>query len=153
MTLTKRNPQADSRVHRPIAATIAIVIGAGSVLPVRPANPPDVERWGFPSGKIEIGETTQDAVVRERLEETGVCTEARQTFTAVHSFDHDGADRLRQHFVLIAVLCRWVSGEPVTGDDALKARWFHLEELYDESLALSLDVAVVARQAARLGEG
>lgn len=153
MTLTMPNPQTVSFVHRPIAATIAIVIRAGSVLLVRRANPPDVGRWGFPGGKIDIGEPIQDAATRELLEETGIRAEARQTFTAVDAFDRDGAGRLRQHFVLIAVLCRWISGEPVAGDDALEARWFRLEELDDESIALSLDVAAVARQAARFGEG
>jgi len=52
--------------------------------------------------------------------------------------------------VLIAVLCQWHSGEPVAGDDALEARWFNLEELDDASLALSLDVADVAQQAASI---
>ncbi|MCM5558967.1 NUDIX hydrolase [Pleomorphomonas sp. JP5] len=132
----------------PIAATIAAVFHEDRILLVRRANPPDAGRWGFPGGKIEAGEPIETAAVRELLEETGIRGQARQVFTAVDALDFDESGELRRHFVLIAVLCDWISGEPVAGDDALDARWFRLEELDDAGLALSLDVAKVARLAA-----
>lgn len=135
---------------RPIAASIATVFHEGRILLVRRANPPDAGRWGFPGGKIDRGETIEHAAIRELLEETGVRAEARRVFTAVDAFDQDESGRLRLHFILIAVLCEWKSGKTVAGDDALEARWFRLEELDDADLALSLDVAEVARQAATL---
>ncbi|MFV0453818.1 MAG: NUDIX hydrolase [Pseudomonas sp.] len=135
---------------RPIAATIATVFHEGRILLVRRANPPDAGLWGFPGGKIDCGETIEHAAVRELLEETGVHGEAHRVFTALDAFDHDDSGRLRQHFILIAVLCKWKSGKAVAGDDALEARWFRLDELDDASLALSLDVTQVARQAAAL---
>ena len=57
-----------------------------------------------------------------------------------------------EHFVLIAVLCDWIAGDPVAGDDALEAQWFRLDELDDTGLALSLDVANVARLAADIAK-
>ena len=135
---------------RPVVATIAAVFHEERILLVRRANPPDVGRWGFPGGKIEMGETIEHAAVRELFEETGIRGEAHGVFTAVDVFDRDGGGGLRRHFVLVAVLCEWISGEPVAGDDALEARWFRLAELDDAGLALSLDVAEVARQAATL---
>lgn len=135
---------------RPIAASIAAVFYEERILLVRRANPPDAGRWGFPGGKIDGGESIEHAAVRELLEETGLHAEALRVFTAVDAFDRDDSDQLRQHFILIAVLCKWKSGEAVAGDDALEARWFRLDELDDASLALSLDVAEVARQAAAL---
>lgn len=135
---------------RPVVATIAAIIRDDSVLLVRRANPPDAGRWGFPGGKIEFGESIQDAAVRELTEETGVEGRARGVFTAVDALDYERAGALRQHFVLVAVLCEWVSGEPVAGDDALEARWFPLTEVDDTTLALSFDVAAVAGQAAAL---
>ncbi|SDU43378.1 NUDIX hydrolase [Stappia sp. ES.058] len=137
-------------LSRPIVATIAAVIRHDQVLLVRRANPPDAGRWGFPGGKIEAGETIPDAALRELLEETGVSAEALRVFTAVDAFDGDEDGRLRRHFILIAVLCRWTGGEPVAGDDALDAKWIPLGDLERSDLALSLDVADVARQAADL---
>ncbi|MXP26942.1 NUDIX domain-containing protein [Altererythrobacter indicus] len=133
--------------QRPIAATIAVVFREGQVLLVRRANPPDAGRWGFPGGKIETGETIEQAAIRELYEETAIRGEALQTFTAVDAFDYDDDGGLRRHFILIAVLCRWCSGEPVAGDDALEARWFDLAELKDANVALSLNVSEVAWQA------
>ncbi|MCI2393933.1 NUDIX hydrolase [Aliiroseovarius sediminis] len=134
----------------PIPATIAVVIRSKQVLLVRRANRPDAGRWGFPGGKIERGETIPQAALRELAEETGIFAEALRVFTAVDAFDHDASGGLRQHFALIAVLCQWKRGEPVAGDDALDARWVDLDGLADADLALSLDVAEVAAQAATL---
>ncbi|MFT3874995.1 MAG: NUDIX hydrolase [Propioniciclava sp.] len=147
-------PAPDASVHdplrRPVVATIAVVIRDDHLLLVRRANPPDVGRWGFPGGKIERGETIEQAAVRELAEETGVHGRACEVFTAVDAFDHDETGRLRHHFVLIAVRCAWESGEPHAADDALEARWFPLDAVDEATLALSLDVAEVARQGARL---
>ena len=66
------------------------------------------------------------------------------------AFDIDEAGTLRRHFVLVAVLCEEASGVPLAGDDALEAAWFPLARLEEAGLALSLDVAKVARMAADL---
>ena len=58
--------------------------------------------------------------------------------------------QLRQDFVLVAVLCIWVSGDPLAGDDGLEARFFDIEDLINADLALSLDVKEIALQAAEL---
>jgi mutator protein MutT len=136
--------------QRPIPATIAAVIRDGQVLLVRRANPPDQGRWAFPGGKIELGERIEDAAARELFEETGVTAEPLTVFDAVDVFDHDADGLLRRHYILVAVLCRWISGEPVAGDDASQARWAPLAELDAQALALSFGVADVARKAAAL---
>lgn len=135
---------------RPVVATIAIVFKHGNVLLVRRANPPDAGKWGFPGGKVDLGEGLQDAAIRELREETGVCATAQRVFTAVDAFDRDENGMVRHHYVLVAVLCSWVSGQPIAGDDALEARWFPLDALDSEDLALSLDVGKVARQGAEI---
>jgi len=137
-------------IRRPVPATIAAVIKDGTVLLVRRANPPDAGLWGFPGGKIDFGETIEQAAVRELFEETGVRAEAGPVFTAVDALDRDDQGAVRQHYVLIAVLCRWVSGSPVAGDDALDAAWHGLDGLEQANLALSFGVVQVAQQAKAL---
>ncbi|WP_272929517.1 NUDIX hydrolase [Rhodovulum sulfidophilum] len=136
--------------ERPTPAAIAVVIRAKQVLLVRRANPPDAGLWGFPGGKIDRGETLTEAALRELAEETGISADPLRVFTAVDAFDREASGALRRHFILIAILCRWTGGTPVAGDDALEARWVDLDTLADTGLALSLDVAEVAAQAAML---
>jgi 8-oxo-dGTP diphosphatase len=131
----------------PIPAVIAVVIRNGRTLLVRRANPPDAGLWGFPGGKIEFGETVKDAAIRELLEETAVHAEAQDVLTTLDVLVRDAGGNVRQHYILIAVQCRWISGEPAAGDDALEARWFPIAELDPNTLAMSVDVDVIARRA------
>ena len=128
----------------PIPAAIAVVVHNQQVLLVKRANPPDAGYWGFPGGKINRGESLQAAAVRELFEETGVRGHAEQIITALDAFSHAPATPATQHFILIAVLCRWVAGSPAAGDDALEAQWFTWPQLHAPGLLLSQDVARVA---------
>lgn len=133
---------------RAVPAVIGVVLRDRDVLLVRRANPPDAGRWGFPGGKIEPGEPIVEAVVRELAEETTVEVDALDVFTALDAFDRDDDGTLRQHFVMVAVLCRWLRGTPAAGDDALDARWFDVDELqHRHDLPMSARVTDIARQA------
>ncbi len=133
--------------QRPEAAVLAVVIRAGQVLLVQRANPPDAGLWGFPGGKVEFGETLVQAAERELLEETGVRATAQEVIGAVEAWDRTADGRLQRHFVLIAVRCEWLAGEPLAADDALDARWVALDGM-ENALPLSRDVAQMARRAA-----
>ncbi|QTO17539.1 NUDIX hydrolase [Burkholderia seminalis] len=132
---------------RPVPAVIGIVLRERDVLLVRRANPPDAGCWGFPGGKIEPGEPIADAVIREIAEETTVAVDALDAFTALDAFDYDAGGAVRQHFIMVAVLCRWLRGTPAAGDDALDARWFALDELDRDDVPMSAGVRDVARRA------
>lgn len=129
----------------PVAAVLAVVVREGKVLLVRRTNPPDQGLWGFPGGKIEHGETIETAAVRELFEETAILAEPRSVLTAVDFIEHreDGAG---QHFIMIAVLCRWMSGVAQAGDDASEAAWFDIADL-TAMRDISRDVERVARMA------
>ena len=131
----------------PIPAVIAVVIHEDRALLVRRANPPDAGLWGFPGGKIEFGETVRAAATRELLEETGVHAEAQDIITTLDILVPDPSGAVHQHYILIAVRCRWISGEPVAGDDALEAGWFPMIDLQHHRLAMSSDVDAIARRA------
>ncbi|MBY8607340.1 NUDIX hydrolase [Burkholderia arboris] len=132
---------------RPVPAVIGIVLREHDVLLVRRANPPDAGCWGFPGGKIEPGEPIADAIVREIAEETTIDVEALDAFTALDAFDYDAGGALRQHFIMVAVLCRWLRGTPAAGDDALDARWFGIDELDRDDVPMSAGVRDVAQRA------
>ena len=137
-------------MRTPIVATLAVLIRDDQVLLVRRANRPDAGLWGFPGGKVNFGESIEAAAVRELFEETQVVGEPLRVITALDAFDREGDGALHQHFVLVAVLCRWLSGEPRAGDDALEARWLALAAMEAADPSMSSGVAEVARLASAL---
>ena len=132
---------------RPVPAVIAVVLRGDEVLLVRRANPPDAGLWGFPGGKIEYGETVADAALRELQEETAIAAQAGEVLATLDILDRDRGGRLRHHYILIAVRCIFVSGEPLAGDDALEVRWFPVSQLDPARLPMSADVDTIARLA------
>lgn len=139
--------QAFFHAPSPIPAVIAVVVENSRALLVRRANPPDAGLWGYPGGKIEYGETVSEAAIRELREETGVEARALDVITTLDILVRAEDGAVTQHYILIAVLCRWLSGEPVAADDALEAGWFALDDLRPETLPMSEDVDVIARRA------
>ena len=89
------------------------------------------------------------AAVRELFEETAVRADARCVFNALDAFDYDEEGALRRQFVMVAVLCTWVSGTPIAGDDATEAAWFPIATL-SQLENVSEDVDTLAYQALRL---
>ncbi len=130
---------ADDR-STPVAAAIAVVVRGERLLLVRRSHKPDAGRWGFPGGKIEAGETIVAAALRELAEETGVAADPVAVLTAVDVIRREG-DR-RHHYVLIAVLCRWRSGEGAAASDAEEIGWFDLAAI--PALEKSPDVERIA---------
>src|SRR5256885_12592296 len=63
---------------RPVPAVGAIVFRGSQVLLVRRRDPPSQGRWSIPGGAVEVGETVEQAVVRETREETTVEVRPRE---------------------------------------------------------------------------
>ena len=101
---------------------------------MRRANPPDQGAGLFRAARSRWANASRTRA-RELFEKTGVTAEPLTVFDAVDVFDHDADGLLRRHYILVAVLCRWISGEPVAGDDASQARWVPLAELDAQALA------------------
>lgn len=126
--------------HFPRLAALAVTLDGSRVLLVQRRNPPDAGLWGFPGGHVEPGETALDAAVRELAEETGVVATPRAYLDNIDLIERGADGALRFHFLLAAVLCDYVSGDPVAADDALDAGWFPLADVISGQLPLSAHV-------------
>jgi len=109
----------------PVPAVGVVCLRGDSVLLIRRGTPPRLGEWSLPGGRIEPGERAVDAALRELREETGVEAEITGLIDVVDGLFPEAG----RHYVLIDYAARWVSGEPVAGDDALEARFVALDEI------------------------
>ncbi|MBF6569491.1 MAG: NUDIX hydrolase [Candidatus Binataceae bacterium] len=94
----------------PLAADIIAEIGDQIVLIERKNFPLG---WAIPGGFVEIGETVEDAAVRELLEETGLTVELRALLGVYSRPDRDPRGQ-----TVTTVYIGRASGTPRADDDA-----------------------------------
>lgn len=101
-----------------------VVIENGRALLVRRGSEPLRGQWSIPGGTLELGESLQQGVARELLEETGLEVRVLETIEVFDRiFPQDGPlppgemPKPRFHFVIVDYLCERVSGEARAGSD------------------------------------
>jgi 8-oxo-dGTP diphosphatase len=92
---------------------------AERLLLIQRRNEPGAGLWSLPGGRIEAGETDQQAVVREVAEETGLVVTCGRLVGAVERPARPGSVfEIRDYAALVT------GGTLAAGDDAADARWF-----------------------------
>jgi 8-oxo-dGTP diphosphatase len=97
---------------------------AGRLLVIQRANPPAAGRWSIPGGRVEAGESDQQAALREMAEETGLVVDVGELVGTVEREGPGGSV-----YVIYDYSCVVVSGELTPGDDAADTRWVTEVEL------------------------
>jgi 8-oxo-dGTP diphosphatase len=117
---------ASSREYpeRPVVGVGGVIIENGRALLIRRGSEPLRGEWSIPGGTLELGESLQQGVARELLEETGLevrVLELIEVFDRIFPGHATGAvktiGRPRFHFVIVDYLCERIRGEPRAGSD------------------------------------
>ncbi len=103
----------------------AVILSDDSIVLVKRKNPPFQGGWALPGGFVEYGETVEDAVKREVLEETSLDVRIEKL---VGVYSDPGRDP-RGHTVSVCFLCRIIGGNMKEGSDAQEVKLFPLLEL------------------------
>jgi len=129
-----------------------VVVRDGSILLIATAGG---ARWQLPKGRIERGETSEAAAVREVREETGVTGRVVAPLPGIDYWFAEGSrKRIRKHvdYYLLA----YVGGSESDFDpkEVSEARWFDWDEAVERlTHANERRVAESARQLADAEEG
>jgi 8-oxo-dGTP diphosphatase len=94
----------------------------GRIVLVRRKYPPP--GWALPGGFVEVGETLEEAVKREALEETGLRIELIEQL-----FSYSDPRRDPRRHTIGTVYAARAEGEPLGADDAAEAKAFPLDAL------------------------
>lgn len=108
------------------AACLVVVDAARRILLVKRSVAPKIGHWCLPGGFIELGETPEQAALRELKEETGLSGQI-DTLLGVTVNPSD----LYHTVLMVGYFVNHYSGNPRPGDDASDVAYFPLNHLPD----------------------
>jgi 8-oxo-dGTP diphosphatase len=101
-----------------LCVDLIIDMGAGLVCVIERKNDP--QGWALPGGFVDVGETVEEAAIREAKEETGLEVELVRQF---HVYSNPNRD-LRGHTVSVVFLARGY-GDAKAASDAKAIQMLH----------------------------
>jgi 8-oxo-dGTP diphosphatase len=139
---------ADSRIYptRPYLAVSAAIFHAGRVLIVRRGTPPMQGIFTLPGGVVELGETVEQAIIREVREETGLTIEPIALAGYRQVIARDAAGGIERHFVILPFAARYLAGEIALNAELAEAAWLWPAEISGLNTTEGLaDIVAAAR--------
>ena len=120
----------------PSASNVAIIKNAkGEILVERRKQEPAKGTLDLPGGLTQIGETSEEGLAREVMEETGLkVTDAKYLFSLPNIYRYSGIDI---HTLDMFYLCEVEDDSVVAaGDDAADCMWLNPDDIHTEQFGL-----------------
>ena len=121
---------------RPVVGIGGVVIENGQALLIKRGSEPLLGQWSIPGGTLELGESLQQGVARELLEETGLEV---QVLDMIEAFDRifldpaagkvEDRSRPKYHYVIVDYLCERLAGKAQAGSDVTDIAYATEQEL------------------------
>ena len=133
--------------NAPICAVGGIIFEDDQVLLIRRGHPPAQGKWSIPGGVVQLGETLEEALCREMVEETSLEVKVLKPARILDRIERDPEGRVYMHFVIVDFFCEILSGKASPGSDAAAAAFFRVMDL--EALEMTTGTADVIREGYR----
>jgi 8-oxo-dGTP diphosphatase len=118
-----------------VGAAGGVVVRNGEVLLV---HRPEYDDWTLPKGKVEEGETWEEAAVREVEEEAGLRCQLGPELGRTRYVDNRGRDKEVHYFLMTS------DDEPVAQNEVDDVRWVPLDQVAG-LLTYERDVELLSR--------
>ena len=118
----------------PVVGVGGVVIRDGRALLIKRGSAPLKNQWSIPGGTLELGESIQEGVRRELLEETGIEVRVGELIEVFDRIFRDADGKIQYHFVIVDYLCEAISGEARAASDVTDVAWENEEDLWNYKL-------------------
>lgn len=119
---------------KPVVGVGAIILDEDRILLEKRKNPPGKEKWSVPGGLIDLGETAEEAIIREVKEETGLEVYDPQLIDVVNYISLGKKGAVKYHYVIIDYLVASQGGKPHASSDAEDLKWVPFNEVEEYDL-------------------
>jgi ADP-ribose pyrophosphatase YjhB (NUDIX family) len=144
----ENNAYEAARTYRafPLLGVSIAVFRAGRVLLATRTKPPFSGAFSLPGGLVELGETLQQAALRELMEEVQVEARLIGFNRHIESVDRDESGQIRAHFIIASFIGVWVAGEGAPGPEAGEILWADPNDLWGLTCTPHLSSTILAAE-------
>ncbi len=113
----------------PIPGVGGVVYSSKGILLVRRDKDPGKGLWSIPGGGVEVGETQEDALIREIYEETGVRCRIIRLVSTADIILPDAEGKIEYHYLLNHYIAEAYTEELRPESAEAEVGWFPLDRL------------------------
>jgi mutator protein MutT len=119
---------------KPVVGVGAIILDGDKILLEKRKNDPSKGKWTVPGGLVDLGETVEQAVIREVKEETRLEVYDPRLVDVVNYISLDEKGAVEYHFVIVDYLVTVRGGKPKAASDAADLKWVPFNEVEEYDL-------------------
>ena len=119
---------------RPFVGVGAIVVYHGKLLLVKRKEMPGKGKWTIPGGLVELGESSEQTVIREVEEETNLLVQDPELVDVLNNIILDEMSKVKYHYVIVDYFVKVKGGTLKASDDAAELRWVSFSEVENYDL-------------------
>jgi 8-oxo-dGTP diphosphatase len=144
--------QNDAREYpnQPRIGVGALIFRDDHILLVQRGHEPNKGKWTIPGGLVELGESLEQAVHRELLEECGITARLLDRLNVFEYIQHDDNARVKYHYIIVDYLAEYLKGKLQAGSDIDQASWIAIDEVQSfditDGLKPAIDHALLLRK-------
>ena len=122
---------------KPVVGIGAIILDGDKILLEKRKNLPSKGKWTVPGGLVDLGETLEQAVIREVKEETGLEVDKPRLVDVVNYISLSEKGAVVYHFVIIDYIVTSNGGKLKAASDADALKWVPFNEVEEYDLTES----------------